>query len=70
MIMDFMWVPENCGRFVTVTLLYLECDIKTTVTSKHVCSCALTLPNPGYGQSHPTDVHQPMDQCGVRPNLT
>ncbi len=35
MIMDFMWVPENGGRFVTVTLLYLECDIKTTVTSKH-----------------------------------
>jgi hypothetical protein len=35
MIMDFMWVPENSGCFVPVTLLYLECDIKTTVTSKH-----------------------------------
>jgi hypothetical protein len=23
--------------------------------------CVLTLPNPGYGQSHPADVNQPMD---------
>ncbi len=32
--------------------------------------CALTLPNPGYGQSDRKEVHQPMDQCAVFPNLT
>ncbi len=48
MIMDVMWVPENGGHFVTVTLFYLECDIKTTVTSQHGYTmtmdfmCALT----------------------------
>ncbi len=43
MIMDFMGVPENGGRFVTVTLLYLECDIKTTVTSKHGYTVTMDL---------------------------
>jgi hypothetical protein len=41
MIMDFMWVPENGGRFVNVTLLYLECDIKAIVTSKHGYTIAM-----------------------------
>jgi hypothetical protein len=26
-----------------------------------IVSCTLTLPNPGYGQSDRTEVHQPMD---------
>ncbi len=29
--------------------------------------CALTWPNPGYGQSDITEVHKPMDQMGIWP---
>ncbi len=30
-------------------------------------ACSLTLPNPEYGQSQPTELHQPMDWLNAQP---
>jgi hypothetical protein len=65
----------KCGHFVTgffdmfVMGIISQTEQKSTNPWFSV-PCALTLPNPGYGQSDRTEVLQPMNQYAVCLNLT
>ncbi len=49
----------------TFLILYYEC------TNPRISwAFVLSLPNPGYGEAHRTEIQLSMDQLGMRPDLT
>ncbi len=54
----------------TLTLKMVSHKQQPSTNPWIIWAFSLTQPNPGYDQSQPRELHQPMDRFGIWPNLT